>query len=149
VTGSEPQLDLELGNEMERLIVAVWVRLTQEIPTDVGRTSAAVLRTLRESGPQRITTLATMEFVAQPTMSALVQRLERRGLVSRARDPADARANLVQITPAGEDVLRARTHARAVWLAERLSELSLEDRERVLASLQLLVPTIVEPPTEG
>lgn len=39
---------------------------------------------------------------AVPTTSRLLRRLERRGLLSAARDEADRRATLVGLTPAGE-----------------------------------------------
>src|ERR1700722_9805079 len=97
--------DVKLAVELDQLITLSWWRILREVSTDLGRTSASVLKQLREAGPQRVTVLAANEAVAQPTMSALVQRLERRGLVTRGQDPADARANLVQITPSGIEVL--------------------------------------------
>src|SRR3954468_14245768 len=63
-------------------------------------TSATVLARLSEAGPQRVTDLASLELVAQPTMTALVGRLEARGLVARARDAADGRVVTVTLTPA-------------------------------------------------
>ena len=41
-----------------------------------------------DTGPRRITDLAEAEAVAQPTITTLVGRLERDGLVRRAPDPA-------------------------------------------------------------
>ena len=78
--GAEKPLgrDLELAAELDRLITLSRWRLLREVSTDLGRTSSSVLKQLREAGPQRVTVLAANEAVAQPTMSALVQRLERR-----------------------------------------------------------------------
>lgn len=39
--------------------------------------------------------------VAEPTVTATVQRLENEGLVERSRDPNDKRRVLVRVTPAG------------------------------------------------
>jgi DNA-binding MarR family transcriptional regulator len=142
-------VDLELGAELERLIGWVWWRLGREIPNDLSRTGASVLKTLFEEGPQRVTTLAANEPVAQPTMSAVVQRLERRGLVSRSGDPDDGRASLVEITAQGEQVMRARVQARAHWLAEKLSGLGAADRATVLEALALLGAQLDEPPAEA
>src|SRR3954453_6722267 len=52
-------------------------------------TSATVLARLAEAGPQRVTGLAGLELVAQPTMTTIVGRLEARGFVARTRDTAD------------------------------------------------------------
>jgi DNA-binding MarR family transcriptional regulator len=138
VSSTDSPPDLRVAAELERLIGWSWWRLGRELSNDLSRTGASVLKTLYELGPQRITTLAANEPVAQPTMSAIVQRLERRGLVSRADDPDDRRANLVQITVTGEEVLRQRVQARVLWLADKLAGLSDEERETVMSALTLL-----------
>jgi DNA-binding MarR family transcriptional regulator len=145
--GAEKPLerDLELAAEFDRLITLSWWQLLREVPTDLGRTSASVLKQLREAGPQRVTVLAANEAVAQPTMSALVQRLERRGLVSRGQDPADARANLVQITASGLDVLQARQRDRVAWYAEQLAHLNAAEQKTVMTALRLMLSTLEEP----
>jgi DNA-binding MarR family transcriptional regulator len=75
----------------------------------VSRSEAGVLSAAR-GGPRRITELAEIEGVAQPTMTLLVKRLEERGWVTRARDPDDGRVVLVSLTEVGAaalDELRA------------------------------------------
>lgn len=149
VRSTDSLSELELAGELERLIGWSWWRLGRELPNDLSRTGASVLKTLHELGPQRITTLAANEPVAQPTMSAIVQRLERRGLVSRADDPNDRRANLVRITATGEEVLRERVQARVLWLADKLAGLSEAERQNVLAAIMLLGGRLDEPPPEA
>ena len=87
-------------------------------PRDVSLTAAATLATLERGGPCRLTDLAGIEGVAQPSMSTLVTGLERSGLAERRPSPDDGRVVLVAITPAGADYLRARRQARAARLAE-------------------------------
>ena len=70
----------------------------------VSRAEAGVLSAAR-GGPRRITELAEIEGVAQPTMTLLVKRLEERGWVTRERDPDDGRVVLVSLTEAGATVL--------------------------------------------
>ena len=60
-----------------------------------------MLRTLTDA-PRRITDLAELEGLAQPTMTLLVQRLEQRGWVERKRDSDDGRVVLVSLTDAEE-----------------------------------------------
>src|SRR5918911_3101914 len=71
---------------------------------DITRTEAGLLNTLSE-GPRRITELAELEGLAQPTVTLLVGRLEERGWVKRQRDPDDRRAVLVSATAPGNTAL--------------------------------------------
>jgi DNA-binding MarR family transcriptional regulator len=69
----------------------------------LSRTEVGVLSTLSE-GPRRITELAQTEALAQPTVTQLVDKLEGRGLVARARSGEDARVVMVEVTTAGTEV---------------------------------------------
>lgn len=129
---------LALGARLERRVAFIWWRLMREVPTDLSRAAASVLVTLRDEGPQRVTALAAHENVTQPTMSTLIHRLERRGLVERNVDAADRRASLVAVTEQGRVVMRERERARAQWLAEHLAALEPDQREQVQQALQLL-----------
>jgi DNA-binding MarR family transcriptional regulator len=76
----------------------------------MSRSEASLLAALR-GGPQRITALAEYEGLAQPTVTLLVKRLEKRGWVRRERALADGRAVLVSLTDEGRsavDELRER-----------------------------------------
>src|ERR1700744_597063 len=70
---------------------------------ELSRTEAGVLSTLVD-GPRRITELAATEALAQPTVTQLVDKLEGRGLVARARSGEDARVVNVEVTPKGIEV---------------------------------------------
>src|SRR3954464_2515687 len=59
------------------------------------RTEISLLNTL-SYGPRRITELAEFERLAQPTMTQLVKRLERSGLITRERQADDGRGALAQ-----------------------------------------------------
>jgi DNA-binding MarR family transcriptional regulator len=101
-------------------------------------TAAATLTTLRRSGPCRLTDLAVAEGVSQPSMTALVGRLTDVGLVQRRSDPADRRAVLIELTPAGADLLDRRREARADRLAGPLDELTDDDVRAVTDALPAL-----------
>ena len=87
-------------------------------PRDISFTTASTLSRLEHEGPRRLTSLATDEGVAQPSMTQLVQRLERQGLVERNRDPGDRRVVWVGITEAGRALLADRRARRAQELAD-------------------------------
>jgi DNA-binding MarR family transcriptional regulator len=87
--------------------------LLKQLPDEIPRTEAGLLNTLTDA-PRRITELAELEGLAQPTMTLLVQRLEQRGWVSRERHAGDGRVVLVTVTDAGRAKLEEfRAHVAA------------------------------------
>src|SRR2546421_9408488 len=78
--------------------------LVKQVRAEISRTEAGVLYTLT-GAPRRITELAELEGLAQPTMTLLVQRLEQRGWVRRERHADDGRVVLVSLTDAGQTTL--------------------------------------------
>src|SRR5258705_2346945 len=97
-----PKTAHELADEFTRRLSKLVRLLTREtVGTGMSRTSLSVLATLRDAGTARITELAETEHVAQPSMTTLVSRLEKQGLVQRPTEPPDARAVAVLLKPAG------------------------------------------------
>jgi DNA-binding MarR family transcriptional regulator len=70
----------------------------------ITRSEGGMLRALSD-GDRRVTELAELEGLAQPTTTILIKRLESHRWVQRRRDAADGRAVLVSLTPAGEQAL--------------------------------------------
>jgi DNA-binding MarR family transcriptional regulator len=126
-----PPAASEVAAGLERLVALIrWLS-----PPGLSLTSAATLATLERSGPVRLTALAGSEGVTQPAMTQLVARLEEAGLVSRCADPADGRAVQVQLTVAGQELVRRRRVARADRLSGLLARLSTADQEALAAAL--------------
>jgi DNA-binding MarR family transcriptional regulator len=95
--------------------------LVRELGGELSRTEVGLLSTL-SGGPRRITELAELEGLAQPTMTSLVKQLVQRGLVRRDRQVDDGRVVVVHLTDGGATTL-ANYRARArellgVYLAE-------------------------------
>jgi|tagenome__1003787_1003787.scaffolds.fasta_scaffold20415950_2 DNA-binding MarR family transcriptional regulator len=127
-----------LIDDLEVNLVRLAHSLLRAAKPELSRTSTSVLALLRDDGPQRITELAAHEAVAQPSMTSLVSRLERDGLVERRHDPGDRRAVLVAITAEGERVLIDRRRARAAALAARLDRLDDDERRALAAAVPAL-----------
>lgn len=104
--------------------------------------AAFALNRVGREGPMRLTTLAASEGVTQPSMTQLVQRLERQGLMSRCSDPSDGRVTLVAITPAGRDVMAHRRQVRADRLAELLQTLTDQQQRLLWLSAMAAGPVI-------
>ena len=96
-----------------------------------------LLRTLAD-GPRRITELAELEGLAQPTITLLVKRLEERGLVRRERDPDDGRVVLVSLTAAGTAALEETRGAVKVALRRYVAGMSDEQLQALADSTETL-----------
>jgi DNA-binding MarR family transcriptional regulator len=127
-----------LAGALDERLAAVWRFLVRGSTERLSRTSTSVLALLRDRGPQRITALAVAERIAQPSMTALVARLERDGYVTRSADPDDGRAALIALTDGGRDVLARFRSERAALLEEHLAGLGDDERARLEAALPAL-----------
>lgn len=127
-----------LAAELDARLIALWRTVGRFGRQDLSRTAASVLAALRDGGPQRVTALATAESVAQPSMTALLSRLERDGLVARSQDPADARAVLATITAEGLERLTTIRDARAAVIEARLAVLDPAERAALAAAIPAL-----------
>jgi len=96
-------------------------------PLNVSAAGGLVLGILRDRGPMSPSELSGRLIVTRATVTGVLDSLERRGFVLRAANPADRRSLLVEITPAGLDVvheLRTIVHRNEKdWLS------GLSDRE--------------------
>jgi DNA-binding MarR family transcriptional regulator len=134
----QPAATPALASELDARLIALWRTVGRLGYGALSRTAASVLASLRDGGPQRVTALATAESVAQPSMTTLLSRLERDGLVERRPDPADARAVLAAITAEGLERLTTIRAARAAVIEARLAELDPEDRDALAAAIPAL-----------
>lgn len=125
-----------LSEELASAVTEVARLLIRE-GVHVNRTSLSVLANLRD-GPRRITDLAACEFISQPGMTTLVSRLEDEGWVERRPDPADGRAVLVAVTPAGRKMVAAAIAARTEALRRRIAPLGAKDRQALAKAVEAL-----------
>jgi len=108
---------------------------------DMSLTQLRVLGILR-GRRLRMTSLADHLGLEKSTMTGLVERAERRGLVERAPNADDGRAVDVFLSPAGMD-LAGRLYARVVRsLSPMISELAPAEQRQLQALLdRMLGPT--------
>ena len=109
---------------------------------DLSFTAASTLARLERAGPVRLTLLAAAEGVAQPSMTQLVQRLERQGLIMRVGDAVDGRVTLIGISDAGREVLAARRRSRDARLADLMATLPDEDQRALAAAMRVVAPLV-------
>jgi DNA-binding MarR family transcriptional regulator len=112
-------------------------QLVSQLGCELSRTEVGLLNTLSD-GPRRITELAELERLAQPTMTLLVKRLEHQGLVTRGRQAADGRVVLVTLTTAGTGALKAYRAQASAALGAHLAEMPDDQVEALAAATQTL-----------
>ena len=94
--------DLLLDALMRSAFVVMGVLTKQAAEHDLSLTQLRVLGILRDRR-LKMSELADYLGLDRSTISGLVDRTERRGLVQRAPNPADGRSVDVMLTPAGSE----------------------------------------------
>lgn len=101
-----------------------------------------VLGTLRRSGaPFSLTPkeLVRMTMVGSAAMTNRVDRLVKRGLVSREVDPGNRRRTVVSLTPAGLKLVDEAVEGHVANEARLLEGLDGDDRARMVGLLRTLL----------
>jgi DNA-binding MarR family transcriptional regulator len=100
----------------------------------VGAPGLGVLLRLAEADGLTQAELSRRQRVEAPTMSRMVDRLERDGLVERRADPGDRRASRIALTEAGREVARRGEPVIGALDALAFAGLGADER-RVLCGL--------------
>jgi DNA-binding MarR family transcriptional regulator len=109
---------------------------------DLSASAAFAMNRVCREGPIRLTTLAAKEGVSQPSMTQLIQRLERQGLVARLADPGDGRAALIGVTECGQALLDDRKRLRRERLMVLLATLTAEEESALWLSARVAFPVL-------
>ncbi len=72
------------------------------------------------------------------TLSGILDRLEKRGLVERYTDPNDSRAKLARLTDAGSDLVSTARNVGRELYKNALVGLSEKDRDTVASGLKCI-----------
>jgi DNA-binding MarR family transcriptional regulator len=139
-----------LGSRLGYLLKHVHLRLAEAsalalAPLGLDGRELAVLVVLAAEYPLSQLEAAGRLGIDRTTMVALVDALERKGLVERRRSPHDRRKNTVQLTATGQDRLHEAEHARKMMERQFLSPLSASDADQLVRALQVLVAAPPEP----
>ena len=102
---------------------------------------ASALSVIVFRGPITMRALAEAEQVRPPTITRLVDGLERRGLARRVSHAEDGRVQMVEATAAGRRLLNKGRARRVERLARAVSQLSEED-QRVVARAAGLIERV-------
>lgn len=106
-------------------------------------TALMVLKDLALLGPSTQRTLADIEQVREPTMTVLLQQMQKKGWVTRRRDPRSARVKLATITPKGAQELASAGRFLRQRLSAELDGLSPTQFEGIASGLRPLVELLM------
>lgn len=104
-------------------------------PLGIRGTHLFLLMVMRAEGPMSQAALTKRLWIDRTTMVHIIDDLERLGLVERARDPNDRRANAVRVSPRGEEMLAQAGQLAHAGEASFLSALSPEEQEQLRSLL--------------
>ena len=109
-----------------------------DVASGLSAARLSVLSVLVFGGPRSVTDLATAEQVAVPTMTRLLQGLERDGYLRRRRDDADGRIVRVTATAQGRKALEAGRRARVRRVERLTGELTEAEQAAVATAVEAL-----------
>ena len=125
--------DIDIDIDIATLRAAVLVlarRLRHQVAGDeISTTEGAVLGHLGRCGAMTPGQLARAEHIQPPSMTRVIELLERREFVRREPHPTDGRQILVTRTEAGDAFVQASKQIRSAWLRERIDQLEPASRQ--------------------
>ncbi|MBK9291648.1 MAG: MarR family transcriptional regulator [Bacteroidetes bacterium] len=146
---------LKLSNQIcfpvyaaSRLIIRQYQPLLDELGLTYPQ--YLVLMVLWEHGPQAVGDISKRLILNTNTLTPLLKRLEKQGLIIRRRDGSDERRVLVSLSPEGEQLRHAAARIPQA-LVGSLSETELEPEKLIELKLLLenLISQIVKHQPEG
>jgi DNA-binding MarR family transcriptional regulator len=131
--------DAELASVVRLSVLRTARRLrSQRVNTEITLSQVSALVTVRKCGPMSAGEVAAAEQVQPPSMTKILASLEAAGLIDRTAHPEDRRQSIISITAAGQQLLEDEARVRDEWLAVKLSDLSDEDRDKLLQAVDVL-----------
>jgi len=135
-TGLATALRISVSRLARRLRVE---RLMPELAEPaLSDTQLAALATLERHGAMSPGDLAEHEKVQPPSMTRVIAALVDWGLVTRAPHPTDRRQVILTVTPEGRSLVQRVRRRKEAWLAQRLAELSPQERATLREAAPIL-----------
>lgn len=116
--------------------------VSDQSETPVTRVQWLLLRHLERNGSCTIGELAEHLDVRSSTMSQMVDRLEKNGIVFRASNQKDARVKTVGLSEKGKKIIQEREMLWVDSLAQPFQNFSTEEKETLLNLMDKLVSHI-------
>jgi DNA-binding MarR family transcriptional regulator len=132
--------DAGLASELRLSVMRLRRRLAAERHPDnvLSMGAMAVLGCLNRFGDLTVGDLAAQERVQPPSMTRIVNALEEGGYVVRRAHDTDGRQVVVVLSERGRTTLLADRARRDAWLAQRLRDLTADERDTLRRAAPIL-----------
>jgi DNA-binding MarR family transcriptional regulator len=128
-----------IAADLRVAVMTLARRLRQQLSEDdISTGQFSVLAVLATKGPRTPRELAEFERVQPPSMTRTLSYLAAAGLVTRTDHPDDGRQVLISVTDRGLEVVHETRRRRTAWLAQRLAELTPDERATVASASAIL-----------
>ena len=125
---------VQLANLLNRRLAPVFEK------ANVTPQQWAVLTVIAaEEEPLTLASVARRLAVSKQNMTGMMTRLEQRGLVERAEDPADLRSAKVRLTRRGRSIIERLTPAYESWRESLGNEVGSRDLQTVARAVNRLI----------
>ena len=104
----------------------------------LGFSDFAVLEALLHKGPTPVNTIGELVHLTSGSITAAIDRLERKSLVERCTDPSDRRARVVHLTEVGRKLIECAFGDHAAAMEAATSGLTAAERGEAVALLKKL-----------
>ena len=137
------ELEQGVGSDLAGQLRLSGVRLNRRLRSQrtdetVSLTQISAMATLNRCGPMTPSELAASERVRPPSMTRVIAALEEEGMVSRRDHPTDGRQSIIELSPAGAELLAAEASAKERWLDKRLAELTETERVTLARATEII-----------
>jgi DNA-binding MarR family transcriptional regulator len=134
------RLDLKILQALRRIMRGVDIHSKKLVGThDITAPQLICLITVAQDGPLTLKALAEKVFLSPSTVVGILDRLEGKGLVLRARDTRDRRLVNVTATATGKGLVEHAPSPLQEGLARALKELPEIEQATIALSLQRIV----------
>jgi DNA-binding MarR family transcriptional regulator len=123
-----------------RALVEGLSKSARSVENKTGVTNAQLFLLQQIRGGRHLTVndLAALAKTTQSTVSIVLSRLEKKGLVKRTRSPVDRRSVVLQLTASGKRLLRRAPRPATSEVLQALGRLSKEELTAVSRGLSAL-----------
>ncbi len=130
----------------ERAYARLWRALRRGDDGDLSQHERQLLHHVPREGGVQLNQIAWHLALPKSTASALVKDLERRGFVTRRRDPRDERRLAITLTPTGHERVQADSVLDRGALGAAMAQLSPGERRAVVEAIEKLAGAARKPP---
>lgn len=137
---SEGLLIKEIVSAIRRISRAVYLDSKRMVKTiGLSNPQCLVLKSIDTNGASSLAVLSRFLNVTPANMTGLVDRLEKKGLVRRARKEGDRRVTIVELTETGKPLSRSVPDPIEEKLIHGLKDISAEELETLTNAFLIVV----------